>query len=65
MRLVSLGILRRDAAYLREKLAEMPHQPILYAVRGNNDLASMLPDRLLIELGGHKIWWSMDICVRA
>lgn len=25
-------------------------------MRGNNDLASMLPDRLLIELGGHKIW---------
>lgn len=51
-----LGDIASDAAYLREKLAEMPHQPILYAVRGNNDLASMLPDRLLIELGGHKIW---------
>ena len=38
-----LGDIASDAAYLREKLAEMPHQPILYAVRGNNDLASMLP----------------------
>ena len=51
-----LGDIASDAAYLREKLAEMPHQPILYAVRGNNDLASMLPDNMLIELGGHKIW---------
>ena len=41
---------------MRKKLEEMPHQPVLYAVRGNNDLASMLPDQLLIELGGHKIW---------
>lgn len=51
-----LGDISSDAMFLREKLEEMPHQPVLYAVRGNNDLASMLPDQLLIELGGHKIW---------
>ena len=51
-----LGDISSDAIFLREKLEEMPHQPVLYAVRGNNDLASMLPDQLLIELGGHKIW---------
>ena len=47
-----LGDISSDAMFLREKLEEMPHQPVLYAVRGNNDLASMLPDQLLIELGG-------------
>lgn len=42
--------------FLRDQLEKMPHQPVLYAVRGNNDLASMLPDQLLIELDKHKIW---------
>ncbi len=42
-----LGDISSDAMFLREKLEEMPHQPVLYAVRGNNDLASMLLDELL------------------
>ena len=46
-----LGDISSDAMFLREKLEEMPHQPVLYAVRGNNDLASMLPDQLLIGIG--------------
>lgn len=50
-----LGDVASDAAYLRERLSGMPHEPVLYAVRGNNDLASMLPDDLLIELGGRRI----------
>ena len=50
-----LGDVARDAAFLREALAAMPHEPVLYAVRGNNDFASMLPDDLFIELGGHRI----------
>lgn len=51
-----LGDVASDANFLREKLAEMPHGPVLYAVRGNNDLASMLPDDMLIELGGKRIY---------
>lgn len=51
-----LGDISADADYLRERLAAMPQQPVLYAVRGNNDLASMLPDSLLIELGGKRIY---------
>ena len=51
-----LGDVASDAAYLRERLAAMAHEPVLYAVRGNNDLASMLPDDLLIELGGSRIY---------
>lgn len=50
-----LGDVASDAAFLREALAAMPHEPVLYAVRGNNDFASMLPDDLLIELGGHRL----------
>ena len=50
-----LGDVASDAAFLRERLSQLPHGPILYAVRGNNDLASMLPDDLLIELGGKRI----------
>ena len=44
-----LGDISSDAMFLRDQLEKMPHQPVLYAVRGNNDLASMLPDQLLIE----------------
>ena len=51
-----LGDISSDAMFLRDRLEKMPHQPVLYAVRGNNDLASMLPDQLLIELDKHKIW---------
>ena len=50
-----LGDVASDAMHLRDRLGKMPHEPVLYAVRGNNDLASMLPDNLLIELGGHRI----------
>ena len=50
-----LGDISSDAMHLRDRLSRMPHQPVLYAVRGNNDLASMLPDDLLVELGGKRI----------
>ncbi len=50
-----LGDVARDAAHLREKLLAQPGEPTLYAVRGNNDWASALPDDLLIELGGVRI----------
>lgn len=51
-----LGDVASDAAHLRGLLAKMPNEPPLYAVRGNNDFASTLPDELLIELGGTRIY---------
>ena len=53
-----LGDVARDAEHLRERLAAMPNQPVLYAVRGNNDYYSTctLPWDLLIELGGKRIY---------
>lgn len=53
-----LGDVARDAEHLRERLAAMPNQPVLYAVRGNNDYYSTctLPWDLLIELGGVRIY---------
>ena len=53
-----LGDVARDAGHLRERLAAMPNQPVLYAVRGNNDYYSTctLPWDLLIELGGVRIY---------
>ena len=53
-----LGDVARDAEHLRERLAAMPNQPVLYAVRGNNDYYSTctLPWELLIELGGVRIY---------
>lgn len=51
-----LGDVASDAQFLRDKLAQLPHGPVLYAVRGNNDLASMLPDDMLVELGGKRIY---------
>ena len=53
-----LGDVARDAEHLRERLAAMPNQPVLYAVRGNNDYYSTctLPWDLLIDLGGVRIY---------
>lgn len=53
-----LGDVARDAEHLRERLAAMPNQSVLYAVRGNNDYYSTctLPWDLLIELGGVRIY---------
>ena len=53
-----LGDVASDAEHLRERLAAMPNQPVLYAVRGNNDYYSTctLPWDLLIELGGVRIY---------
>ena len=53
-----LGDVARDAEHLQERLAGMPNQPPLYAVRGNNDYYSTctLPWDLLIELGGVRIY---------
>lgn len=51
-----LGDVASDAAYLRLRLAAMENRPPLYAVRGNNDIASALPDELLCEIGGKKLY---------
>lgn len=53
-----LGDVARDAEHLRERLAAMPNQPVLYAVRGNNDYYSTctLSWDLLIELGGVRMY---------
>ena len=53
-----LGDVARDAEHLQARLAAMPNQPPLYAVRGNNDYYSTctLPWELLIELGGVRIY---------
>ncbi|MGN0995903.1 MAG: metallophosphoesterase family protein [Candidatus Ventricola sp.] len=51
-----LGDIARDAAHLEERLSQLPHQPPLYAVRGNNDFACALPDERLAELGGVRIY---------
>lgn len=53
-----LGDVARDAEHLQGRLAAMPNQSVLYAVRGNNDYYSTctLPWDLLIELGGVRIY---------
>ena len=51
-----MGDVAPDAAYLRDVLSAMPNEPPLYAVRGNNDPVSVLPDELLIELGGKRVY---------
>lgn len=53
-----LGDVARDAEHLRLRLAALPHQPPLYAVRGNNDMFSTcaLPWEQLVELGGVRIY---------
>ena len=51
-----LGDVASDAAYLRLRLAAMAGKPPLYAVRGNNDYASALPDELVCEVGGKRLY---------
>ena len=70
-----LGDVAQDAEYLRLCLAEMLHQPPLYAVRGNNDVFSTcaLPWEQLIELDGvriymthgHRVTSLMSLCYKA
>lgn len=53
-----LGDVAKDAQHLEERLAAMPGEPKLYAVRGNNDYysACMLPWDRVIELDGVRIY---------
>lgn len=53
-----LGDVARDAEHLRVRLAAMPNQPPLYAVRGNNDYfeTCMLPWELLVELDSLRVY---------
>ena len=51
-----LGDVASDAQYLRLRLAEMEGKPPLYAVRGNNDIASALPDDLICSIGGKRLY---------
>lgn len=70
-----LGDVARDAEHLQERLAAMPNQPALYAVRGNNDYYSTctLPWELLIELNsvsiymthGHRLVSLMNLAYKA
>ncbi|MBR5224913.1 MAG: metallophosphoesterase [Clostridia bacterium] len=47
-----LGDVSKDAMFLSDLCSGMPQQPAFYGVRGNNDLASMLPDSMIADLGG-------------
>ena len=47
-----LGDVFRDAMFLSDLCSGLPQKPAFYGVRGNNDLASMLPDSLIADLGG-------------
>ena len=47
-----LGDVSRDAMFLSDLCSGLPQKPAFYGVRGNNDLASMLPDSLIADLGG-------------
>jgi len=51
-----LGDVAKDAYHLEERLAAMPNQPKLYAVRGNNDFACRLPADMLIDLDGVPVY---------
>lgn len=50
-----LGDIASDGAYLQERLSARGANTAFYAVRGNNDLASPLPDELMLTLAGKRI----------
>ena len=51
-----LGDVARDAEWMSEQLERLVQKPAFYAVRGNNDLASLLPDELTFSMGGKTIY---------
>ena len=51
-----LGDVARDADHLAGRLAQMANRPPLYAVRGNNDFACLLPLDRLVELDGVRVY---------
>lgn len=51
-----LGDIASDGAHLQERLEQRGAPTAFYAVRGNNDLASGLPDELTLDLGGRRIF---------
>ena len=51
-----LGDVARDSDWLSAQLEHWPAPPEFYAVRGNNDLASGLPDELVVKIGGKRIF---------
>ena len=51
-----LGDVSRDAMFLADLCSAMPNRPPFYGVRGNNDLASMLPDSAIADLGGKRAY---------
>lgn len=51
-----LGDVSRDAMFLSDLCSAMPQRPVFYGVRGNNDLASMLPDSLIADIGGKRAY---------
>ena len=51
-----MGDVASDAMYLEGLLAMRPNRPPLYAVRGNNDYRSSLPDVRVEEIGGKRLY---------
>ena len=51
-----LGDIARDSDLLEAHLSSWAIPPVFCAVRGNNDLASLLPDEILTELDGVRVY---------
>ena len=51
-----LGDVSRDAMFLSDLCSQMPNNPPFYGVKGNNDLASRLPDSMIADLGGKRAY---------
>ena len=51
-----MGDVASDAFYLEGLLSARPNRPPLYAVRGNNDYRSILPDSRVERIGGKRLY---------
>ena len=51
-----LGDIARDVDHLQMRLSRMPQHPALYAVRGNNDFACLLPLERVEVIGGMRVY---------
>ena len=51
-----LGDIAQDAEWLKHKLGRIPNKPVLWAVRGNNDLSSKLPYDCTVCVGQKQLF---------
>ena len=51
-----LGDVASDGEWIEKQIQDTEKRPVFWAVRGNNDIASRLPDELTFQVAGKRIF---------